>query len=178
MDDFENLFAGTEICIGVIEMIRDESGTALDYRLVRINAKGRTVLEVTPDLNPKWIAAFDAVARERTAIHIESHAPFGRWFDIRAFRIGGESSKRVGIIFSDITARKDAEEALVESERRLTMAIDAGRLAVWEVDVATAQVRPSPALNYLYGFPEDAVPTLAEYQSRYAPGEGVLGKRK
>lgn len=183
MDDLESLFAGADIGIGVIEMIRDAEGKPLDYRLVRINeafsrimgyersAEGRTALEVTPDLNPKWIAAFDAVAREGNSMHIENHAPFGRWFDIRAFRIGSEGSKRVGIMFSDITSRKDAEDALIESERRLNMAIDAGRLAVWEVNLAQGTVMPSPALNHLYGFPSDAAPSLEEYQSRYAPGE-------
>ena len=32
-------------------------------------------------------------------------------------------------------------------------------------------ITPSPALNRLYGFPDDATPTLEDYQSRYAPGE-------
>jgi len=182
LDDLESLFRASEVGIGVIEMIRDASGKAVDYRFVRINdavsrlmgyqnAEGRTVLEVSPDLDPKWIQAFDRVARDGAPMHVENHAPFGPWFDVRAFRIGEKDSNRLGLIFADITARKETEAALTESERRLSMAMDAGRLAVWEVDLASATVTPSAALNQLYGFELDAVPSLADYQSRYAPGE-------
>lgn len=71
----------------------------------------------------------------------------------------------------DITEQKRAEEALADSEARLRLAVDAAQMAVWEVDLATGVVTHSPQLNILCGFPPDALPTLEEYRSRYAPGE-------
>ncbi len=71
----------------------------------------------------------------------------------------------------DVTDQKTAEEQLRESEARLRLAISAGAMAVWELDVATEAVTPSRELNALYGFPPDAHPSLADFRARYAPGE-------
>ncbi|MGF9761428.1 PAS domain S-box protein [Microvirga sp. 0TCS3.31] len=70
----------------------------------------------------------------------------------------------------DLTARREAEAALRQSESRLRLALDAGRMAVWESDSRTSSVRTSPELNRLFGFPEDASPTIEEIRARYAPG--------
>jgi two-component sensor histidine kinase len=70
----------------------------------------------------------------------------------------------------DLTARREAEAALRQSESRLRLALDAGRMAVWESDTSTNSVTTSPELNRLLGFPENATPTIEEIRSRYAPG--------
>jgi len=72
---------------------------------------------------------------------------------------------------SDVTEAKRSEIALRESEQRLRLALDAGRMAVWETDSAKNTIKGSPELNRLFGFPPDAYPTLEEIQARYAPGE-------
>ena len=51
------------------------------------------------------------------------------------------------------------------------MALSSGNLAVWELDLEKNEVTVSAELNRLYGFPEDAKPSVADYMSRYAPGE-------
>jgi PAS domain S-box-containing protein len=63
------------------------------------------------------------------------------------------------------------EAARRESEERLRLAIDAGRMAVWEVDLGSETLVGSPELNQLFGFPVDASPTLEEFRARYYPGE-------
>lgn len=63
------------------------------------------------------------------------------------------------------------EEALRESDARLRLAIEAGRMAVWDYDAATEAVRTSPELNRLLGYPADASPSLDEIRTRYCPGE-------
>lgn len=75
------------------------------------------------------------------------------------------------VMAADITEQKQAERALQESETRLRLAVDAGRMAVWEVDLATEAVTGSRELNRLLGFPEDAELTLENIRSRYYPGE-------
>src|SRR3569833_172594 len=71
----------------------------------------------------------------------------------------------------DITDQHQAEQALLESEARLRLAIEAGRMAVWELDLGRNVLTPSRELNELFGFPADARPTVEEITERYAPGE-------
>lgn len=80
------------------------------------------------------------------------------------------ASSYTGII-EDITEETRANFALMESEERFRLAIEAGKMAVWEVDLETGTVTNSPALNLLFGFPKDATPSFDELRSRYAPGE-------
>ena len=40
------------------------------------------------------------------------------WFDVYAFRIGGSGSRRIGVLFQNVTGRKQAEAALREKEGR------------------------------------------------------------
>jgi len=71
----------------------------------------------------------------------------------------------------DITDEIAAEEALTESEARLRLAVEVAEMAVWEVNLDTFAVTGSPQLNALTGFPPEASPSFADFQSRYAPGE-------
>ena len=61
--------------------------------------------------------------------------------------------------------------ALRESEERLRLALEAGRMAVWEVSLQTEELVGSPKLNSLFGFPPEASLTLDDLRSRFAPGE-------
>lgn len=67
--------------------------------------------------------------------------------------------------------RQESDDQELLSSRRLALAIEAGRMAVWEADIATETITGSPALNRLMGFPEDANPTLAEMRAGDFPGE-------
>lgn len=71
----------------------------------------------------------------------------------------------------DISQEKAAQETLRESEERLRIAVDAGRMAVWEIDLRADTLKGSAALNRVLGFPEQASPTLDEIRSHYFPGE-------
>lgn len=73
--------------------------------------------------------------------------------------------------FQDVTEQTDNERRILDSEERLRLALESGGIAVWELNLATGSVTHSPELNRLYGFPPEAVPTVSELQSRYAPGE-------
>jgi two-component sensor histidine kinase len=71
----------------------------------------------------------------------------------------------------DITQQVEFHHALIESEERLRLAVEAGKMAIWENDLETGIITPTPELNRMFGFPADAKPSLAELRSRYAPGE-------
>jgi PAS domain S-box-containing protein len=56
-----------------------------------------------------------------------------RWFEVSAYRVGGEASRQVGVLFHDITARKQVALQLAESESRrqaeMSAALEAQRQA-------------------------------------------------
>jgi len=89
------------------------------------------------------------------------------------FAAEGSSRRAVRYIgtLQDITVQHDAEQALIESEARLRLAVETGRAAVWEIDLDRNALTPSPELNTLFGFPVDARPSIAEFEARYAAGE-------
>ncbi len=71
----------------------------------------------------------------------------------------------------DITDDVRTEQALADERARLQLALEAGELAIWELDMRTNTVTSSPALNRLYGFPEDSQPAAEDFGRAYAPGE-------
>jgi PAS domain S-box-containing protein len=77
----------------------------------------------------------------------------------------------LGVSFRDWTDRHETEQALRASENRLRLALDAGRLAVWEYDVASGRLKPSPELNEVLGYPRSHVLDLDELRTRYFPGD-------
>ncbi|WP_161600923.1 PAS domain S-box protein [Teichococcus oryzae] len=55
-------------------------------------------------------------------------------------------------VLVDITKRKAVEAALAESEARLQLALQAGRLAFWELDVATGLIVRGPSHDMIFGY--------------------------
>ena len=71
------------------------------------------------------------------------------------------------------TRENEVADELAESNTRLRLAMDAGRMAVWDVDVVTGRLTASPELNRLLDFPEDHQPSMDEVRERYRPSEGM-----
>ena len=128
---YRSLFESMNQGFCVLEMIIDENGKPLDYRFLEINpvferqtglknAIGRTALELVPNLERHWIELYGNVAITGIpARFTEGSEAMGRWFDVYAFRIGDDTSRKVALLFSDITDRKKAEEAIRKSEQSL-----------------------------------------------------------
>jgi PAS domain S-box-containing protein len=71
----------------------------------------------------------------------------------------------------DVTERHRLEEAERLAAQTLSLAVAAGRMAVWEVDLRTSHISGSPELNRMLGFPAEATPTDEEIRAGYYPGE-------
>lgn len=135
-----------------------------------------------PDDAPRTTAqrdrALDPDIRDEAPYEYRITTPAGeeRWVLARGRAVFHERDGRmvatryVGTL-QDITARKQAEEALAASAARLRLAVEAGRMAVWQVDLAGGSILHSPELNRMLGLPEDARPTIEEINARYLPGE-------
>jgi PAS domain S-box-containing protein len=136
---FDSLMAG--YCL--VEIIYGVSGRAVDYRFLEVNpafaansglidAKGRTIRELIPNFEPSWIEIFAKVAETGESVRFDMESPaLNRWFDVQGYRFDGAGSKKVAVIFLDITARKAVEQALQESHERYRAATAAVSDVVW-----------------------------------------------
>jgi PAS domain S-box-containing protein len=71
----------------------------------------------------------------------------------------------------DITARRQLEEAEREAAQSLRLAVEAGQMVVWDMDIPNNKAVHSPQVNRLLGFPEDELLDLDAVRARYAPGD-------
>jgi two-component system CheB/CheR fusion protein len=79
----------------------------------------------------------------------------GRWFNVLASRVGDAGSLRVAILFSDITARKQAEEALRESEARFRTLVEQVRdYAIFRTDPDGRPTSWNRGVQRVLGFTE------------------------
>ncbi|QEL14918.1 PAS domain S-box protein [Limnoglobus roseus] len=125
---FRALFESMDEGYCVVEPILDGTGRAVDYRYLLANPAlefhtglrdivGKTAREVMPTHESHWIEAYARVAATGEPVRRTDRVEdLGRWFDVSAFRVG---PGRVGVLFNDITARKQAEDAVRASEARL-----------------------------------------------------------
>ena len=91
---------------------------------------------------------------------------------------GGEVVGAV-VTFSDVTARKEAEEALKKSESGLAEAQRMARLGSWEWDVRTGEVSWSDEVFRIYGHaPASFVPSLDRLMQAVHPEDRDLVRRK
>ena len=81
---------------------------------------GKRIRELVPDHEPYWFELYGRVALTGKAIRfVNEGKAFGeKAFDIYAFRLGNAESRRVGLLFADISERRRAEQSLKNSEIR------------------------------------------------------------
>ena len=127
---YRTLFESIDEGFCILEMLFDEAGRPCDYRFLEVNpaferqsglvnAVGRTIREMVPDIEHAYIETYGRVARTGEPIRFESQArALHRWFDAFAFRIGEPQAHRVALLFTDITERKRAEAMLREADAR------------------------------------------------------------
>lgn len=84
-----------------------------------------------------------------------------RWFEGRTapMHTNAAGTDLVVWISRDITARKDAEEALRKTQQRYALATTAGRVGIWEWNPSTETFYLDPHLQALLGYEEDRVVT-------------------
>lgn len=141
---FRTLFESMDEGYCVIEMIFDERNNPTDYRFLEINptfekqtgikdAKGRLMREIAPEHEQHWFDIYGGIALSGETLRFENPAAaLQRYYEVCAFRVGPPELHRVGIIFNDITARKNLErqrELLLAQEETLRKEAEAAARA-------------------------------------------------
>jgi len=117
------------------ERVHESDRKGLEHALQRSHETGEEFAE-----------EFRVVWRDGTIRWLRSR---GRYY----YAEDGEAERMVGISI-DITETKQAEQALRESEQRLRLAVQAGRMYVYEWDAAADVVVRSPEHMKILGVPE------------------------
>ncbi len=121
---YHALFAGADQGFCLLQVIFDDKDRPIDYRYLDVNdaferqsglknAKGKTIREMVPDIDPQWFAVYGNVALTGQSVRYENYIPaLHRWFEVFGYRVGPPKARQIGVLFNDNTARKQAEESL------------------------------------------------------------------
>ena len=135
---YHTLFTLIDEGFCIIEMIYNSRKMPVDYRFLEVNptfekqtgladVTGRTIRELVPTIEREWIEIYGKVALTGEPIRFTKtiHSLDNRWFDVYACRVGGAKSRKVAVVFNDISYRKEVEQQLAEKARLLDLSHDA-----------------------------------------------------
>ena len=145
------------------EVICDSKGVPVDYRFLAVNpafeqmtglraarAVGQTVLTLLPDTEPYWIDTYGQVGLTGKPVRFESYSQeLNKFFSVSAF---SPTPGQVACLFEDITARKNAEMSLQESEARIRAITDSAKDAIIMMDERGLISFWNPAAEGLLGY--------------------------
>ena len=124
------------------------------------------------DLGQKLLDRLHSINSSRPLeSHEEIRAPLwdGReiWLDISTGLIDVEDGQLFLSILRDITARRHAEEALIQSERRFVQAAELTREMIWEIDPNGIYTYVSEACTRILGYRQDEIIGRLHYSDLY-----------
>lgn len=143
---YRTLFESIDEGFCIIQMIFDDDDNPVDYRFLQINpafaretglenALGKSMREMIPDHDKHWFQIYGHVALARIAVRFEDYSQtLQRWFSVFAFPIAEPANRQVGLIFSNITERKRAEQAIKYHSDEIQTLLNAVPLGVYLVD--------------------------------------------
>ncbi|MBC7453784.1 MAG: response regulator [Massilia sp.] len=134
---YRNLFDSIDEGFCVIEMLFDEAGKPVDYLFLETNpnfekqirlpgAAGKRASELLPGLEAHWFDTYGKVALTGESIRFTKElGAMDVLLDVYACRVGGAQSRKVAIVFNNITERSRLEQqarlqaaSLLELDRR------------------------------------------------------------
>jgi len=123
---YRQLFESMQTGFALHEILCDENGVPCDYRFLEVNSAfealtglkaenivGRTVKEVMPSVEFRWIETYGKVALTGESTRIEDFSDaLGRHYSVSAY---SPSPGRFATIFTDITEQKEAEGSILRA---------------------------------------------------------------
>ena len=149
--NYQTLFREMIDGFALHEIIFDKDGQPENYKFLAVNPAfekmtgmkadqivGRNVLDVIPDLEPRWIETYGNVALSGKPAFFESYAAaLGKDFQVTAFR---PLPNQFACVFVDITERKKAEKDLKDAHERFLSVLDGIDATVYVADMETNEI--------------------------------------
>ena len=141
---YDALFNSTSTGFCIIQMKFDADMRPVDYMIVEGNpafeemtglrrANGKWVSDIAPGLEQHWFDLYGKVALTGETLRFEQPADiFGRWYDVEALRIGDPEARRVAVLFTNISQRKQTEarqQALLDLNDAIRDLVDPAEIA-------------------------------------------------
>ena len=120
-EHYRTLFESIDDGFCIIEMLFDENNTPIDYRYLQTNpafekhtglvqAEGKRMRQLIPTHEKHWVEIYGKIAMTGEPTRFENRAEaLNRWYEVYACRIGERESRKVGVLFKDISSRKQIE---------------------------------------------------------------------
>jgi signal transduction histidine kinase/CheY-like chemotaxis protein len=144
LQKYRSLFNSIDEGFCIAEVLYDPAGKPVDCKIRDINAAfkrhsplkvGDTVRDVLPEPEQSLFDMYGQVVATGEPIRIERYNPrLSRWFDVHVSRMGGENSRELAIVFTDITARKQTEEEIRRNQESLYNLVERAPFGVYIVD--------------------------------------------
>ncbi|MFP4556538.1 MAG: PAS domain S-box protein [Bacteroidales bacterium] len=146
------------------EVVKDDKGRVIDYRFLEVNSSferltglkgedvvGKTVLQVLPKTEKKWIKIYGNVATTGQPVQFENYSKsLGKYFHVDAY---SPKPNQFAVIITDITDKKKAESALRFNETRYRSLFENSHAMMLIVNPQSGQiVDTNPAAESFYGW--------------------------
>jgi PAS domain S-box-containing protein len=176
---FEQLAAGVALTSPELRFLKVNAALCRFLGYEPAELAGKLMADIThPDDIPESVAIsrrlFDgeipAIAMEKRYVRKDCSTVWGSTVASLVRDAGGVPRYAIAVI-QDITERKRVEQALAESERRLTLAQSAARLATVDVDLLAGKLSASGEYCALFGLPPGPPVPLAQTEAMIHPAD-------
>ena len=134
-ENYQTLFNSIDEGFCIIDVIFNANEKPIDYCFLKINpaferqtglhdAEGKLMRSLAPEHEEHWFQIYGRIALTGKSERFVNEAKaLNRWYDVYAFRVGGLESRKVAILFNDITMRKKAEGDLAKAKDELEIKV-------------------------------------------------------
>ncbi|MBD2542242.1 PAS domain S-box protein [Coleofasciculus sp. FACHB-SPT36] len=145
-EHYRRLFESIDEGFCTVEVLFDADGKPVDHRILQVNPaferqsgivnpEGKTASKLAPGVEQYWNDLYAQVIHTGAPIRTEVRADaLSRWFDVLVSRVGDAAMHQVAIVFTDISARKQAEATIRQGEAQFRQLADAMPQQVWITD--------------------------------------------
>ncbi|WP_374047056.1 PAS domain-containing protein [Massilia sp. YIM B02443] len=139
-EKYRTLFNEMDEAYAVVEVLADAEGNWHDFVFLDANPAfmrhtgmpypvGHSATQLLGTPNPRWARLYGRAVETGVPIRLEEgELTLGRVFDLNIFRMGAEGSRRVAVLFRDVTEARRIQQALRRSEERYRMLFEASPL--------------------------------------------------
>ena len=129
-EKYRTIFNSMDEAFCIIEMIFDAEGKPVDWRYLESNpaheeytrmrdVEGKLISQLAPKSEQRLFEIYGKVALTGEPVRVNEAAIGKRCYDLYAFKLGGQDSRKVVVFTYDISERKKNEEQLEEQAKAI-----------------------------------------------------------